>query len=128
MSVNDFDDVDSIACKQRSEEPQPPTESARFQRDLLAVIGRLSGDRSNGETIHQQLEQYHDTETNHGQLYQNLCELVEEGCVEKRSLDGRTNMYRLTEIVHMRMTTNGEWVAGCFVDCEPAAMKGEGHQ
>ena len=128
MSANDFDDVDSTVSKQRSEEPQPPTEPVGFQRDPLVVVGRLTDDRPNRATTRQHLEQHHDTEINHGQLYQNLCELVEEGCVEKRPFDGRTNMYRLTEIGHTRMTTNGEWVAGCSVDCEPAAMDSEGCQ
>ena len=125
MSANDFDEIDSTACKQRPEEPQPPTELTGFQRDLLVVIGRLNDDQPNGVTIRQQLDQYHDPEVNHGRLYQNLRELVDEGCVEKRALDGRTNMYRLTETGRARMAAYGEWVAGCFADSETAAMKGE---
>ena len=128
MSVNDVDDADSTICKQRPEQPQPPTELTGFQRDLLVVIERLSDDRPNGVALRQQLEQYHDPEVNHGRLYQNLRKLIEEGCVEKRPLDGRTNMYRLTDTGRARMAAYGEWVAGCFADSENAAMKGKGCQ
>ena len=128
MSVNDFDNADSTACKQRPEEPQTPTELTGFQRDLLVVIGCLSDNRLNEVTIRQQLEQYHDSEANHGQLYQNLCELIEERYVEKRPLDRRTNMYRLTETGRVRMSVYGEWVADCFEDGETTATEGERRQ
>ena len=128
MSMSDFDDTDSTAYKQRPEEPQPPTELTGFQRDLLVVIERLSDGQPNGVEIRQQLEQYHDSEVNHGRLYQNLRELIEEGCVEKRPLDGRTNMYRLTDTGRARMSVYGEWVADCFEDGETTATGGERRQ
>lgn len=115
MSMGDFDD-DSTVCKQHPEEPQPPTELTGFQRDLLVVIERLSGDRPNGVAVRQCLEQYHDSEVNHGRLYQNLRELIDKGYVEKRPLDGRTNMYRPTETGRAWIAVYGEWVANCAAD------------
>jgi Fe2+ or Zn2+ uptake regulation protein len=125
MSLNDFDDSDSTACKQRPKKPQPPTELTGFQRDLLVVIERLNDSRPTGVEIRQHLEQYHDPEISPGRLYQNLRKLIEEGCVEKRALDGRTNMYRLTETGRVRMSVYGEWVANCFEDSAPAVTESE---
>lgn len=122
MSLSDFDDTDSTACEQ-PEEPQP-TELTGFQRDLLAVE-RLSGDRSNGVAVRQCLEQYHDSEVNHGRLYQNLRELIDEEYVEKRPLDGRTNMYRPTETGRAWVSVRRERVADCFGDDETVTTEGE---
>ena len=123
MSLRDFDDTDSTACEQ-PEELQLPTELTGFQRALL-VIKRLSGDWTNGVAVRQYLEQYHDSEINHGRLYQNLRELINEGYVEKRPLDERTNMYRLTETGRAWVSVYRGWVADCFRDDETATTEGE---
>ena len=128
MSVNS-DATDSTACKQCPEEPQPPTELTEFQRDLLIVIERLSDDRSSGVTIRRQLDQYHDSEVNYGQLYQNLRKLIEEECIKKQPLDGGTNMcHRLTDFGRAQTAVYSKRVADCVEDSEIAAMKGEGHR
>ena len=126
MSLSDFDDTDSTAFEQ-PKEPQPPTELTGFQRDLLVVIEHLSGDRPNGVAVRQCLEQYHDSEVNRGRLYQNLRELIDEGYVEKRPLDGRTNMYRLTEIGRAWLSVYQEWVVDCLADDETTRTEGEEH-
>ncbi|WP_435079501.1 PadR family transcriptional regulator [Halococcus sp. AFM35] len=123
MSLSDFDDTDSTAFEQPGE-PQPPTELMGFQRALL-VIERLSGDRPNGVAVRQCLEQYHDSDVNRGRLYQNLRELIDEGYVEKRPLDGRANMYRLTETGRAWVSVYRGWVADCFGDDETATTEGE---
>jgi len=69
-------------------------EFSGFQRDLLYCIAGLDG--SHGLGIKRALEDYGDTEINHGRLYPNLDTLVEEGYVEKGSIDDRTNSYELT--------------------------------
>ena len=75
--------------------------------------------------IRQHLGQYHNSKVNHGRLYQNLRKLIEEECVDKRSLDGRTNMYRLTETGRAWMSVYGKWVVDCFEDGETAPTEGE---
>jgi DNA-binding PadR family transcriptional regulator len=70
-------------------------ELTAFQRDLLYVIADL--DRPYGLGIKRELESYYGSDVNHGRLYPNLDELVEEGSLQKEALDDRTNAYRLTD-------------------------------
>ncbi|RJX47885.1 helix-turn-helix transcriptional regulator [Halonotius pteroides] len=65
-----------------------------FQRDLLYCIAGLDG--SYGLGIKRAVEDYGNTEVNHGRLYLNLDTLVEKGYVAKSSIDDRTNSYELT--------------------------------
>jgi DNA-binding PadR family transcriptional regulator len=65
-----------------------------FQRDLLYCIAGLGG--SYGLGIKRAVEDYGDTEINHGRLYPSLDTLVEKGYVAKSSIDDRTNAYELT--------------------------------
>lgn len=65
-----------------------------FQRDILYVVeGR---DDPHGLAIKTGLEEYYETDVNHGRLYPNLDQLVERGLVEKGEFDKRTNIYNLT--------------------------------
>ncbi|QCS44303.1 helix-turn-helix transcriptional regulator [Natrinema versiforme] len=69
-----------------------------FQRDTLAAIARLKRDdeTSYGLAIKRRLERDYDG-VNHGRLYTNLDDLVDDGLVEKSALDKRTNEYVLTD-------------------------------
>jgi DNA-binding PadR family transcriptional regulator len=66
-----------------------------FQRDILYVVGGL--ETSYGLGIKRALEEYYNSEINHGRLYPNLDELVGAGYLEKSQLDKRTNLYTLTD-------------------------------
>ncbi|WP_224271116.1 PadR family transcriptional regulator [Haloprofundus salinisoli] len=78
-----------------------------FQRDLLYVISGY--DRPSGQQVKDELEQYYDTEINHGRLYPNLDTLVNKDLVEKGQLDRRTNYYALTERGEEAMRKRREW-------------------
>ena len=80
-----------------------------FQRDLLYCIAGLDG--SYGLGIKRAVEDYGDTEINHGRLYPNLDTLVEEGYVEKGSIDDRTNSYELTSEGRALLADRREWEA-----------------
>lgn len=66
-----------------------------FQRDLLFTIYQLDG--SFGLDIKSQIESKYDVEINHGRLYPNLDQLIEDGLVEKGTIDERTNSYEITD-------------------------------
>ncbi|MFC4246499.1 PadR family transcriptional regulator [Natribaculum luteum] len=68
-----------------------------FQRDVLEETARLERDGEDpyGLAIKEMLEEQHG-EVLHGQLYQNLNTLVDDGLLERDELDGRTNSYTLT--------------------------------
>lgn len=120
MSPIDFEEVDGIVSKQCPKEPQLLMGLTGFQRNLLVVIEQLSDDQPNGVMIRQQLKQHH---VDHGQLYQNLRELIEEGYINKWSLDGRTNMYRLTETGRTCVSVYSEWVADCSEDVKTGSIE-----
>jgi Predicted transcriptional regulators len=84
-------------------------EFSGFQRDLLYCIAGLDG--SHGLGIKRALEDYGDTEINHGRLYPNLDTLVEEGYVAKGSIDDRTNSYELTSEGRALLADRREWEA-----------------
>lgn len=65
-----------------------------FKRDILRVLG---DDARYGLAIKEQLGTWWGEEINHGRLYPNLDQLVEEGLVTKAELDKRTNEYALTD-------------------------------
>lgn len=79
-----------------------------FRRDLLYVIASL-GDEPHGLAIKNGLEEYYGDEVNHGQLYPNLDELVEEGLVEKGTIDRRTNSYTLSQRARREIKARREW-------------------
>lgn len=64
-----------------------------FQQTILTV---LSEDSRYGLAIKRELEEYYDSEVNHGRLYPNLDELVERDLIAKSKRDKRTNEYELT--------------------------------
>ena len=66
-----------------------------FQRDLLYVIAG-SGEIS-GQDVKEELQKAYDDSINHGRLYPNLDTLVDNGFVEKGSIDRRTNSYKITD-------------------------------
>lgn len=78
-----------------------------FQRDVLYVIAGLS--EPHGLAIKDELDEYYDTEINHGRLYPNLDSLVDMGLVEKGKHDDRTNSYTLTQRGHREIQSRHEW-------------------
>lgn len=80
-----------------------------FKRDLLTVISGL-GD-PNGLEVKSALEGYYESEINHGRLYPNLDDLVDEGYVEKSKRDERTNEYKLTQSGKQLLDDRRDWEA-----------------
>ncbi|WP_135302716.1 PadR family transcriptional regulator [Haloarcula amylovorans] len=80
-----------------------------FQRDLLYVIAGL--DEPHGLAIKDELEDYYESEVNHGRLYPNLDTLVEKGLIEKGELDRRTNFYTLTRRGERELDARQDWEA-----------------
>lgn len=66
-----------------------------FQRDLLIVIAGM--DAPYGLAIKEEMEEYYESDINHGRLYPNLDSLVDAGLVSKGQIDRRTNCYELTQ-------------------------------
>ena len=85
------------------DEPEPSGAATRaadlelsaFQLRILSVL--RDREREYGLGVKQAVERYYGHEINHGRLYQNLNRLVDDGLVAKDILDGRTNLYSLTE-------------------------------
>jgi DNA-binding PadR family transcriptional regulator len=80
-----------------------------FQRDLLVVISGL--EEPHGLAIKEELEDYYESEVNHGRLYPNLDELVTKGLVEKGEKDRRTNVYHLTQRGERELDARQDWEA-----------------
>lgn len=78
-----------------------------FQRDLLIVIAGLED--PHGLSIKDELEEYYESEINHGRLYPNLDALVDKGLVEKGTKDKRTNLYHLTQRGKRELSARREW-------------------
>jgi DNA-binding PadR family transcriptional regulator len=83
-----------------------------FQRDLMYVIAALS--QPSGQTIKERLEDELGVETTHGRLYPNLDTLVNEGFVERGSLDRRTNYYVLSDAGRQALLERREWETRFF--------------
>ena len=101
-------------------EPRPLSELTGFQRDVLFVLARLSGTNPNGVAVKKELRRCYDGAINHGRLYQNLRELVDEGLVEKRPVDGRTNAYRLSRSARECIETHTVWETDCIAEMTDA--------
>jgi DNA-binding PadR family transcriptional regulator len=86
-----------------------------FQQNILTI---LSEEPMYGLAIKRQLEEYYGDEVNHGRLYPNLDDLVEEGLVEKSQLDKRTNEYALTDAGEGAVLDQLEWGLSKFVTDE----------
>lgn len=78
-----------------------------FQRDVLYVIA--GNGKPKGLDIKGVLDEYYDTDVNHGRLYPNLDDLVEMGLIEKGTKDKRTNEYTLTKRGKRELTARREW-------------------
>ncbi|TKX79334.1 PadR family transcriptional regulator [Halorubrum sp. SD626R] len=107
----------------------PPSASdlTAFQQNILTI---LAEEPMYGLAIKRELESYYGSEVNHGRLYPNLDDLVDDGLVEKSELDKRTNQYELTEAGHDVVLGQIEWVLDRFVtdetrDDEVRALLGE---
>ncbi|WP_280536764.1 PadR family transcriptional regulator [Halopenitus sp. POP-27] len=94
------------------------SELTAFQQNILVI---LTTEPMYGLAIKRKLEEYYGTEVNHGRLYPNLDELVDEGLIEKSELDKRTNQYELTETGRDVVLSRLEWVFSKYVtDAERA--------
>jgi PadR family transcriptional regulator, regulatory protein PadR len=78
-----------------------------FQRDMLYKIAGL--DDPHGLAIKEELKKYYEKEVHHGHLYPNLDTLVDKGLISKRSHDGRTNVYTLTQRGRRELNVRREW-------------------
>ncbi|WP_227378346.1 helix-turn-helix transcriptional regulator [Haladaptatus halobius] len=85
-----------------------------FQRDLLLTVALLSGTNPSGKDIMHELESEYGAAVNHGRLYQNLGDLVDTGFIQKLPLDGRTNVYRLTERASTQLHAHYAWEEKCL--------------
>jgi DNA-binding PadR family transcriptional regulator len=84
-----------------------------FQKNVLTV---LVGDAKYGLEVKEALERYYRDEVNHGRLYPNLDKLVDEGYVEKRARDERTNEYVLTDEARDEIRDDILWRVENYVD------------
>ncbi|MDS0243101.1 MULTISPECIES: helix-turn-helix transcriptional regulator [unclassified Haloferax] len=80
-----------------------------FQRDLLWVIAEM--DDPKGLDIKEELEEYYNSEINHGQHYPNLDELADKGLIKKGNRDQRTNYYRLSGRGRSELRRRHRWEA-----------------
>lgn len=78
-----------------------------FQRDIVYCIAAL--DEPYGLEIGRELEGYSSTEVNHGRLYPNLNQLVDEGLVKKDQKNDRTNLYTLTPLGRELIVERRQW-------------------
>jgi DNA-binding PadR family transcriptional regulator len=78
-----------------------------FQRDILYIVA--GNDEPHGLQIKNELESVYEEDINHGRLYPNLDTLVEEGLIEKGSIDKRTNSYAITDKGKSEITARLEW-------------------
>lgn len=78
-----------------------------FQRDMLFIIAGLH--EPHGLAVKEELDEYYESEINHGRLYPNLEALVEKGFIEKGKHDDRTNSYILTRRGEREITARRDW-------------------
>ena len=78
-----------------------------FQRDVLYVLAGL--DEAYGLAIKAELEDYYEGEVNHGRLYPNLDDLVEQGLLDKGAHDQRTNCYTITDDGRQSLGRRRRW-------------------
>lgn len=55
------------------------------------------------------MEDYYETEINHGRLYPNLDILVEQGLLEKSKKDERTNAYEISKEGRKLLEKRRQW-------------------
>lgn len=105
---------DSTDAVEKQPSPRPLTDLTGFKRDQLFVIALLADQNPHGLVIKSALDRYYEDEINQARLYQNLSELVEDGLVEKRPLDGRTYAYRPSARASERLREHHEWERRCL--------------
>ncbi|MFC5133163.1 MULTISPECIES: PadR family transcriptional regulator [Haloferacaceae] len=91
-----------------------------FQQNILTI---LAEEPMYGLAVKRELEAYYGSEVNHGRLYPNLDDLVDDGFIEKSELDKRTNQYALTDAGHDVVLGQLEWVLDRFVTDEGRAAE-----
>jgi DNA-binding PadR family transcriptional regulator len=101
-----------------TDESRAASDLTAFQQNILTI---LAEEPMYGLAIKRELEAYYGSEVNHGRLYPNLDDLVDDGLVEKSELDKRTNQYELTEAGHDVVLGQIEWVLDRFVADEERA-------
>ena len=116
MSVNDTTTERDESAHDAATDPQPMLELTQFQRDALFVVARLDGTNPSGVRVKTELREAYSGEINHGRLYQNLRELVDEEFIEKRPVDGRTNAYRVSPSARKRLEAHAAWEQRCLLD------------
>jgi hypothetical protein len=87
--------------------PIPLSGTTGFQRDLLWVVRAL--DSPSGQEVKQALERHQGIEVNHGRLYPNLDELVDQGLVEKSQRNRRTNEYDVSRAGRETLRRRRSW-------------------
>lgn len=103
------------AEQQTADDGAPLNDLTGFQRDVLSTVASLeeiggqSPQQPNGIEIKEALAESYDERVNHGRLYQNLRQLVEDGFVEKGELTGRTNFYHLSEHARAALWDHLTW-------------------
>lgn len=90
----------------------PLADLTAFQRDILTVVA-YRGD-PHGLAIKEVLQNRYDEEINHGRLYPNLDQLVDQGLIEKGTKDRRTNSYELTERARDQLSADVNWRAAAL--------------
>lgn len=93
-------------------EQKPFAELSAFQRDILAVLARDGS--SYGLAIKRAIESVHGTKVNHGRLYPNLDDLVQDGLIDKSARDNRTNDYALSKKGRNVVRSQFVWLDGCL--------------
>lgn len=78
-----------------------------IQRDLLYLID--GSDEPYGLSLKRELERYHESVLNHGRFYVNLERLIENGFVDQRQSNGRTDTYVLTERGKETLKRRRDW-------------------
>ena len=119
MSVYHTSDDSDESVIDVPDEPQPLSDLTGFQRDILFVVINLNGTNPSGVDIKRKLRETYGDDINHGRLYQNLRELVEDGFIEKRPVDGRTNAYRVSPAARECLEAHAAWDEWCLMDPNP---------
>ena len=93
---------------------QPPASADVLASDLTAfqynILVILAREPMYGLAIKEHLEAYYQDEVNHGRLYPNLDNLVDQGLLTKSELDKRTNQYGLTDAGYDAIIEQLDWV------------------
>ncbi|CAL92443.1 hypothetical protein BJ1_gp21 [Halorubrum virus BJ1] len=103
---------DSTDAQLVSHELQEFADLTAFQRDILQILSNEDDQEAYGLRTKRQLETLYGAEVNHGRLYPNLDQLVEEGLIAKSELDKRTNNYALTELAAELLDQRRAWERG----------------